>query len=90
MANNRTKQIERFGGQTDPLRAISDAVFDRVTDESRPTPPTMNQLALEIVNDNPELSHLSAAEKEFFRKALNSALEGDELTADEFYERIKE
>lgn len=98
MANNRAKQVERYstttgasaGAGADPLRLISDAVFERITDESRPAPSCMNALAMQIVKDNPELSHLSAAEKEFFRKALNSALSGDELTADEFYDRIKE
>lgn len=91
MANNRNKQVKKgSSAASEPFREICDIVFDRITDDSRPAPATLNMLAMEIIKDNPLLADMSAAEKDFFHRALQVAqqLSGVEITADRFYYRV--
>lgn len=90
--NNRAKQKKKYSDEQefflDRFQLISSAVFRRLTDQSRTTPPTKNILAMQIVQDNPkELTCMTAEEKNFFRKCLDCVEGGEELTEEEFFER---
>lgn len=87
MANERNRQIKKVKEGQDLFREISDAVWERVTDESRPVPASMNILALELVKDEAVPQHMTNEEKSFFRQCLNSAIPGEFVSQDEFFYR---
>lgn len=92
MANNRAKQVERYStgasAGADPLREIADAVFERITDASRPAPTTLRELATEIEKEN-KFTGLSTDEKNFLWDCLTCVQGGEDLTEDDFFERAK-
>lgn len=68
---------------------IGKAVYDRITDEEKPMPDSLEKLAAEMVKEGAIPAHMTPEERSFFWRCLTYVRGGEELTEEEFIELIK-